>query len=118
MLSLMYEGFHGDADWKRLSAVLVILSIVGGLAFLYLWLNAKAILVQRQVSEMALEVKRLETELLGLEYRVEAALSPEALLQLVKELNEKAKEAGEPLLVPLKKEQIIPIPGDVERGND
>jgi|GEM_PF-1873601 len=118
MLSLMYEGSHGDADWRRLSAVLVILSIVAGLAFLYLWLNAKAILVQRQVSEMALEVKRLETELLGLEYRVEAALSPEALLQLVKELNEKAKEAGEPLLVPLKKEQIIPIPGDVERGND
>jgi len=112
----MYEPFHEDADWRRYVFGLAILSTIAGLVFLYLWLNTKAILVQRQVSEKALELNRLETELLGLEYRVEAALSPEALMQRLKELNEQAKQAGEPALEPLGKEQIILLPGDVERG--
>jgi hypothetical protein len=118
MLSSMYEDFREDGNWKRYFSGLVALSIIAGLVFLYLWLNTKAILVQRRVSEVALELKRLETELWGLEYRVEAALSPEALMQRLKELNEQAKHTGEPPLEPLGKDQIILLPGDVERGGD
>lgn len=112
----MYEDFREDDDWRRYLFGLAVVLAVAGLVFLYLWLNTQAILVKQGVSEMALEVKRLETELLELEYWVEAALSPEALLQRVKDLNEDAKAAGRPPLVPLNKEQIILLSGDVERG--
>lgn len=97
--------------------ILVLLS-VAGLVFLYLWLNTKAIVAQRELSQAAFELKQLETELMGLEYEVEACFSTEALMGLVRRLNEEAKKVGKPPLSPLGEDQLILLPVDVERGRD
>jgi len=99
-------------------AAVAVLLFVAGLVFLYLWLNTRAIVAQRELSQTAFELKQLETALVELEYRVEASFSTEALMQLVRELNEEAMGEGKPLLGPLGEEQLIILPVHVERGRD
>ncbi len=108
-LRSMYDPFRGgEVHWQRLAVAAAAILAVAGLVFLYLWLNARVIILRRELASLYLEVEDLEKEKLSLEYHVSRAFSPERL-------EEKAREFG---MVPLPEDHIIRLRTDVGGDRD
>ncbi len=103
----------GRGNIRILFGIVVVASI-GGLAFLYVWLNSKEILLSRERSELLVRILELERRILELEHRLEEATSPEALEEWLEQWNSQRMREGKPTMKPLPPERIVEIELDVE----
>lgn len=114
----MYGWEREGRSAGRLLSVFLALAGIAGLVFLYLWLNTRIVVLRHRFSEAALELRALETELSGLEFRVEAAFSVEALMEVLGELNREAELRGGRPLEPLEGDRVVVLPADGEGDRD
>ncbi|MGY4707849.1 hypothetical protein ACVNPS_08910 [Candidatus Bipolaricaulota sp. J31] len=105
----MYEPFDaGGRRWQRYAAAMTIILVIAGLTFLYLWLNARVIVLRRDLATLSLEIRDLEKKVLSLEYHVNEAFSLERL-------EAKAVEFG---MVPLPEDHVIRLRINAGGDND
>lgn len=84
-----------------------ILSVIGALVFLYVWLNAQELLLEKERSELTMRILELKRQVLELEHLFREAISPEALKAWLEEWNSRKARQGELQMAPLPPENII-----------